>query len=132
MNGVDENGNPLSPARLGAEGVLLILAGSDTSSACKSPKSKMPASFSTDVFIALAGTLFYLMQQPQCLKKLREEIDRTFDNVDDIRLGNPLTGCVYLRACIDEALRMASAGPGISERTVLKVRIIRTEVERYI
>ncbi|OQV00250.1 hypothetical protein CLAIMM_05773 isoform 2 [Cladophialophora immunda] len=36
LNGKDENGNPLSHARLGAEGVLLILAGSDTSSACKS------------------------------------------------------------------------------------------------
>lgn len=61
------------------------------------------------------------MQQPRCQKKLLEELERTFDNIDEIRLGDKLTSCVYLRACVDEALRMASAGPGISERTVLKV-----------
>ncbi|KAL6241983.1 hypothetical protein RBB50_011228 [Rhinocladiella similis] len=102
LNGKDENGQPLQHARLGAEGILLILAGSDTSSA------------------SLAGTLFYLMQQPRCQKKLLEELERTFDDVDDIRLGDKLTSCVYLRACVDEALRMASAGPGVSERTILK------------
>lgn len=70
----------------------------------------------------MAGTLFYLMQKPGCQKKLREELENAFNDIDEIRIGETLTGCVYLRACVEEALRMASSAPGISERTVLQVR----------
>ncbi|OAL35266.1 hypothetical protein AYO20_05520 [Fonsecaea nubica] len=68
----------------------------------------------------MAGTLFYLMQQQRCMKLLVEELDRTFEDVEEIRLGEKLTSCVYLRACVEEALRMASPAPGVAERTVLR------------
>lgn len=46
--------------------------------------------------------------------KLAHEIRTTFDSVEAIISGPPLRSCTYLRACIDEALRLSppvSAAP---------------------
>jgi cytochrome P450 len=47
------------------------------------------------------------------------EIRSTFSNKDDIRTGPRLQSCHYLRACIDEAMRMSPAVPGLLPRLVL-------------
>ncbi|OAP63321.1 hypothetical protein AYL99_02548 [Fonsecaea erecta] len=97
-----ETGKPLPIASLFSEGVLLVVGGSDTSST------------------GMAATLFYLLKYPECMSNLRQELDSKFNSVDEIKSGVKLTSCVYLRACVDEALRMAPPGPGVLPRTALK------------
>ncbi|KAI1410884.1 cytochrome P450 [Hypoxylon sp. FL1857] len=57
---------------------------------------------------ALAGAFFYLSHNPSCYQKLAAEIRSTFTTADEIQTGRQLASCRYLRACIDESLRMAS------------------------
>jgi cytochrome P450 len=61
---------------------------------------------------ALAAVLFYLSRYPSCHSKLVAEVRSTFTRTSQIRRGNQLSSCSYLRACIDEALRLAPAAPG--------------------
>ncbi|KAK6189535.1 hypothetical protein LQW54_013167 [Pestalotiopsis sp. IQ-011] len=56
---------------------------------------------------AMSALFFYLSRYPQCYEKLAHEIRTTFTSVEDIHGGAKLSGCKYLRACIDESLRMA-------------------------
>jgi cytochrome P450 len=46
------------------------------------------------------------------------EVRNKFKSVSDIRMGPRLNSCVYLRACIDEALRMAPPAGGTLWREV--------------
>jgi cytochrome P450 len=97
-----ETGMGFELKELWAESSLLIAAGSDTSST------------------AMSALLFYLAQYPACLSKLSAELQTTFKGVEEIRSGAALTSCRYLRACIDEALRMAPPIPGLLLRTVME------------
>ena len=54
------------------------------------------------------------------MKRLREELDSVFETVEEIRMTTKMTKCRYLKACIDESLRMAPPGPGMSPRTVME------------
>ncbi|KAI1405733.1 cytochrome P450 [Hypoxylon fuscum] len=56
---------------------------------------------------AICGLLFYLARHPRCYKLLAEEIRGTFKSSRDIKGDAQLMGCQYLRACIDETLRMS-------------------------
>jgi cytochrome P450 len=84
-----------------AEARLLVLAGTDTSAG------------------TLCGLFFYLSHNPRILAKLTTEIRSTFDSLEDIALGPKLSKCHYLRACIDEGLRIAPPAPGELPREVL-------------
>ncbi|KAI0158138.1 cytochrome P450 [Xylariaceae sp. FL1272] len=64
------------------------------------------------VSTATSSLFFYLSRNPDCYCKLRDEIRRTFNRDGEIRSGPKLASCKYLRACIDEALRLAPPGPG--------------------
>jgi cytochrome P450 len=89
-------------AELNAEAHLLIIAGSDTTAHI------------------LNVVFFYICHFPRTLEKLVTEIRKTFSSADDIVQGPALlTDCTYLRASIDEAFRLAPAGPSELERTVL-------------
>ncbi|WYZ36342.1 hypothetical protein EsH8_XII_000092 [Colletotrichum jinshuiense] len=79
----------LSKSEIRAESATLVVAGSDTSST------------------TLAATLFYLSGNPEVYKRVSYEIRTTFRNLAEIRIGSKLNSCNYLRACIDEALRMS-------------------------
>jgi cytochrome P450 len=59
----------------------------------------------------LAATFFYLSRNQQCYEKLATEIRSTFGSGAEICAGSRLSGCRYLRACIDEALRMSPPVP---------------------
>lgn len=97
-----ETGEPaFSRQDLLAEASLLMIAGSDTTST------------------SLCALFFYITHYSKVYKKLVDEIRSTFQSVDQIASGPQLTSCVYLRACIDEALRMTPAGPSELSRTVL-------------
>ncbi|KAK4164127.1 cytochrome P450 [Cladorrhinum sp. PSN259] len=86
---------------LRAESSLLIIAGSDTTS------------------VSLSGIFFYLTANPRCLDKVTAEIRTTFPTAEDIVHGPKLLGCQYLRACVDEGMRMTPTGPCELPRQVL-------------
>lgn len=60
----------------------------------------------------LSAVFFYLSRNPECYRKITTEIRSVFNNIDEIRAGSRLANCSYLRACIDEALRMSPPIPG--------------------
>ncbi|KAI8952026.1 cytochrome P450 [Xylaria longipes] len=72
-----------------SEATFLLSAGSDTMSTC------------------LSALFFYLSRNADCYRKVAAEIRSKFTNSDSIRGGPRLSDCSYLRACIDEALRMS-------------------------
>lgn len=96
-----ESGVRMPKGELFMEGNTLIVAGSDTSST------------------TLSATLFYLLQNPSCLQRLTKEIRETFSHEDEIQMGTKMQSCAYLRACIDEAMRMSPAVPGLLPRLIL-------------
>lgn len=91
---------------LRAEANLLIIAGSDTTA------------------VSLSGIFFYLTGNPQKCDKLTQEILATFDSVDDIVYGPTLLSCTYLKACIDEGMRLTPSGPCELPREVLSGGLI--------
>ncbi|CAJ2513667.1 Uu.00g017860.m01.CDS01 [Anthostomella pinea] len=88
---------------LWAEAIFLFAAGSSYS---------MHHTYGGDTTATVTAALFfYLSRAPDCYSKLAREIRTTFDSRDEIRSGPKLTSCRYLRACIDEALRMSPPAP---------------------
>ena len=67
----------------------------------------------------LAATLHYLLTNPHTLHHLEKEVRTTFPTADAIHSGPALTACTYLRACIDETLRLSPAVAGLLPREVL-------------
>lgn len=96
-----ETGKGFSPQELWGESNLLIIAGSDTTST------------------ALASAFFYLPHNPRTLQKLTQEIRSTFAEVEDIKSGPALNSCTYLRAVIDEGMRLSPPVGGMLPREVL-------------
>ncbi|KAI1380413.1 cytochrome P450 [Hypoxylon crocopeplum] len=74
----------LKGSEIWAEAVFFFPAGADTTSTC------------------LSAAFFYLAHNPIAYEKLAKEIRSTFRT----------TSCQYLRACIDETLRISPPGPG--------------------
>ncbi|KXX76593.1 Cytochrome P450 67 [Madurella mycetomatis] len=91
---------------LRAESSLLIIAGSDTTS------------------VSLSGIFFYLTGNPRCMDKLTNEIRTTFASAEDIVHGPKLFSCEYLKACVDEGMRLTPAGPCELPREVLEGGIL--------
>ncbi|KAI1370306.1 cytochrome P450 [Hypoxylon crocopeplum] len=58
---------------------------------------------------AMAAAFFYLSRYSTVYTQLAAEIRTTFSSGREIRQGPRLAGCKYLRAVIDEALRIAPA-----------------------
>lgn len=54
----------------------------------------------------MASFLFYLSHYPDVYARVVAEVRSTFANVGDIKDGAQLNSCRYLRACIDETMRM--------------------------
>lgn len=95
-----ETGIGFTEDELWAESRFLLIAGADTSST------------------ALTALFFYLSAYPDCYQKLAEEIRSTFSSPSEIQSGPKLSSCRYLRACIDEALRMSPPISGTLWREV--------------
>ncbi|KAI9790607.1 MAG: hypothetical protein M1816_004939 [Peltula sp. TS41687] len=91
----------LSEQELFAEANLLVIAGSDTTSS------------------VLCGFFFYISRNKRVYDKLVREIRTTFDSAEEIVSGAKLSSCHYLRACLDEAMRLTPAAPNDLPRTVL-------------
>jgi cytochrome P450 len=95
-----ETGSKYTQAELFSESNLLLIAGSDTTAT------------------TLAAVFFYLLRHPGILRTLRSEIEEKCSSVDDIKLAE-VSGSPYLRAVIDETLRLAPPVPGSPPREVL-------------
>ena len=67
----------------------------------------------------MAATLFYLVRTPTALAAATFEIRSKFTSVEDIHQGAQLGSCTYLRACIDEAMRLSPSVGGLLPREVL-------------
>ncbi|KAL6897582.1 cytochrome P450 [Trichoderma evansii] len=87
-----DTGAELSPIELATETALLVVAGSDTTSA------------------SMAGVAHYLTGSSSTYRKAAEEVRTTFSSLDEIVFGPKLNSCAYLRAVIDETLRMSPPG----------------------
>ena len=61
---------------------------------------------STTTAIAIANVMYQLLKHPQCMQKLREEVDATLENDEEIAPYEKVKYLPYLRACLDESLRM--------------------------
>lgn len=97
-----DTGKPAySQQELFAEANLLVIAGSDTTA------------------INLCGFFFYISRNPRSYQKLIEEIRSNFNSADEIVGGPKLSSCRYLRACLDESMRLTPAGPSELSRTIL-------------
>ncbi|KAL9587473.1 MAG: hypothetical protein Q9203_003497 [Teloschistes exilis] len=70
------------------ENNLLVIAGADTTST------------------TIAAMFFYLVKSSEAYRRLTDEVRSTFKSAEEIRTGSQLGSCRYLRAFIDEALRM--------------------------
>ncbi|KAI1111252.1 cytochrome P450 [Nemania sp. NC0429] len=76
------------------EAIFFLSAGSDTLSS------------------TLSALFHYLSVNQRCYQRLAHEIRSTFANGSEIHSGPKLASCKYLRACIDESLRMCPPLPG--------------------
>ncbi|KAL8742622.1 MAG: hypothetical protein Q9184_008223 [Pyrenodesmia sp. 2 TL-2023] len=84
-----ETGGPgYTQQELFEESDLLVVAGADTTST------------------TFAAMFFYLTRNPKVYETLTNEIRKTFNSSTDIRAGALLSSCRYLRAFINESLRM--------------------------
>ncbi|TGO18192.1 hypothetical protein BPAE_0391g00040 [Botrytis paeoniae] len=79
----------MTVSELFTENGFLLAAGSDTAST------------------TLSALLFYLSRYPKCYEKVTTEIRSTFSSLSEIHSGPKITPLKYLRACIEEALRMS-------------------------
>ncbi|KAH6891503.1 cytochrome P450 [Thelonectria olida] len=89
----EETNSVYSENELLGEAILLLMAGSNTTAT------------------ALTATMFYLAHHPTALGKLRDELHERFASANDIQVFEA-ENCKYLRACLDEAMRLYPLGYG--------------------
>jgi cytochrome P450 len=71
-----------------AEVSIMMNAGSDTTA------------------IAMNNVMYLLLKHPQCLEKLREELDGALDEDEVVAPYDKVKHLPYLRACLDESMRL--------------------------
>ena len=86
----DKNGNPngMEWGEIVAEISIMMNAGSDTTA------------------IAMCNAMFLLLANPECLSKLRAELDAVIEPSEIVIPYDKVRHLPYLRACLDEALRL--------------------------
>ncbi|KAJ9317905.1 hypothetical protein DTO271D3_2003 [Paecilomyces variotii] len=91
----DKNGNPnnLEWGEIVAEINIMMNAGSVTTA------------------IAIANAVYQLIKNPQYMKKLREELDAVLDPDEVVAPYDKVKHLPYLRACLDESLRLFPPTP---------------------
>jgi len=104
INSVDPNTNePFSDDDIASEMVIQILGGTDTSAN------------------TLTFAIKLLLENPQVLRKLTEELDRVFpDKYEHITSNKVKTQCPYLDAVLNEVLRFYPVASGFLPRVVPK------------
>lgn len=98
----DKNGSPhnLELGEIVAEINIMMNAGSVTTA------------------IAIANVLYELLKHPQVMKRLREEIDAALEPHEVVAPYDKVKHLTYLRACLDESLRLQPPTPhGLPRKT---------------
>ncbi|CAF9939407.1 hypothetical protein IMSHALPRED_001332 [Imshaugia aleurites] len=95
-----ETGSGFEMPELVGEASLLITGGSDTTAT------------------AITSTIFYLLHNPSTLEGLTHQVLSLFPTLESIRGGVLLSQARYLKACVDEAMRMSPGVPGLLPREV--------------
>ncbi|CAG8384547.1 unnamed protein product [Penicillium salamii] len=68
--------------------------------------------------IALTNVLYYLIKHPNTLKKLRDEVSGVLDEGETIAPYAKVKSLPYLKACLDESLRLSPPVPrGLERKT---------------
>jgi cytochrome P450 len=84
----DAGKEAMAQEQIGAESVTLVIAGSDTTAT------------------AMSSIFFYLAHNRSAYENAAAEVRRTFESKSEIKVGAKLNSCVYLRACIEESMRI--------------------------
>ncbi|KAJ5420580.1 hypothetical protein N7465_003099 [Penicillium sp. CMV-2018d] len=101
MNTTDpKTGLAFSQKDLWLESMLLLAAGSDTTST------------------AMSGTFFYLAHHPDALGRLIREVRTSFAHEEEICMGAQLHSCTFLQACINETMRLVPSVSNVPPRDV--------------
>lgn len=95
----------LSDKAVGANTINFIIAGMSFSSA--DHIHSLPGEGSDTTASSLAAAFFYLSHNVAAYREVAQEIRSSFSSIEDIRAGPTLHNCVYLRAALNETLRMA-------------------------
>ncbi|KIW30806.1 uncharacterized protein PV07_02506 [Cladophialophora immunda] len=96
-----KDGNRLTHEEVTSNSVLIVGGGAETTSTC------------------LSATFYHLCKTPRVMKKLQGEIRRTFASSADITIRATST-LPYLRATVDESLRIFPVASYITPRTTPK------------
>ncbi|OJJ08116.1 hypothetical protein ASPVEDRAFT_144252 [Aspergillus versicolor CBS 583.65] len=89
-----ETQEPLSFKELCGESATLVVAGTDTTST------------------AVAASIYYLCHHPKVYERAVQEVRSTFQSRAEIGLGPKVNSCTYLRAVIEESMRLSPSAPG--------------------
>ncbi|KAF2966245.1 hypothetical protein GQX73_g7356 [Xylaria multiplex] len=92
----------ITASEIWTEGIFFLPAAGDTTST------------------ALSSLFFYLAKNPECQEKVANEVRSAFKTSAEIG-GSRLSACSYLRACINEALRMSPPVAGTLWRELLPI-----------
>ncbi|OAL18469.1 hypothetical protein AYO22_10665 [Fonsecaea multimorphosa] len=93
-----KDGNRLTNDEVTANSVLIVGGGAETTSTC------------------LSATFYHLCKTPRVMKKLQQEIRRSFSSSHDITI-RATSNLPYLRATVDESLRIFPVASYITPRT---------------
>lgn len=100
-----DTGKGFSTQEMISESITLVVAGSDTTST------------------AISSTFFYLADNKHAYDKVTQEVREAFKNKpfgeEGVASGPELSDCAYLRACVDEALRMSPPNGAALTREVM-------------
>ncbi|KAI9848834.1 MAG: hypothetical protein M1837_006350 [Sclerophora amabilis] len=106
-----ETGSGLGRAEIIAESTTLIVAGMASPASCAAElEDGLANDFVTGTdtsSTAMTGMFFYLAHYPHAYARAAQEVRSTFGDCSEIRIGPKLNSCSYLRACIDECMRMS-------------------------
>ncbi|KAL1632377.1 hypothetical protein SLS56_003792 [Neofusicoccum ribis] len=109
----------LSPNQIAAESTTLVVAGKyilppfgpqrgHLQSATAALAPRLTGDSGTDTSsTTMASVFFYLSNNPSALAKACSEVRSKFARGHEVRPGGLLNSCSYVRACIDEAMRLS-------------------------
>ncbi|KAJ3551693.1 hypothetical protein NM688_g4557 [Phlebia brevispora] len=101
LTGEDDAMNTKPSAEsVASDGMLAVIAGSDTTAT------------------AMSNVWFFMLKHPECLAKLRKEIDATFPDGEETSDFSRHANMPYLNACINEAMRLYPSVLGSLQRRV--------------
>lgn len=91
----------LSDGELMANAMILFMAGSETTATL------------------LAGATYYMLRNPETMRKAVEEVRSSFPNEEDITFSSASSNLPYTLACLEETLRLYPPAPTILVRQTL-------------